>query len=268
METFLNLSGTAWAGIYTLLTAGLLGVAIVAALYAKRQWDVARSQIDEAQRANREATRPYVIVTIEPGATSRTFFDLSVKNIGRRPALGVSIKLDPAPIRANEVRGAEIANIKMLTEPIAMIAPGAEMRTFYDSHIERANAKGLPTQHHVSLTYRDSSNHEYEEESLLDIDAMKGTMYSDEKTIHHVAKHLEEVKKVMKSSQVLGRRGGLTVDAVVESRADNVARSERLEYDQLKEQLEFVRRATPDSDTIPRLERRIADYEAAHSMDA
>lgn len=46
METFLNLSGTAWTGIYTLLTGGLLGVAIVAAWYAKRQWDVARDQIE------------------------------------------------------------------------------------------------------------------------------------------------------------------------------------------------------------------------------
>ena len=267
METFLNLSGTAWTGIYTLLTGGLLGVAIMAAWYAKRQWDVARNQIEESQRADREATRPYVIVTIEPGPTSRSFFDLSVKNIGRRPAFEVCISLEPAPVRAKEVSGVEIANVKMLNEPIAMIAPGGEMRTFYDSHIERANAKDLPTEHHVSLTYRDSSGHEYDEASLLDIDALKGTMYSDEKTIHHVAKNLEEVKKILKSAQVLARHGGLTVDAITESRADNVARSEREEYENLKKHLDLVRQATPDSESISGLERRIADYEESLSLE-
>lgn len=155
----------------------------------------------------------------------------------------------------------------MLNEPIAMIAPGGELRTFYDSHIERANAKDLPTEHHVSLTYRDSSGHEYDEVSLLDIDASKGTMYSDEKTTHHVATNLEEIKKILKSAQVLARQGGLTVDAITESRADNVSRSEREGYERLKKHLDLVRQATPDSESIADLERRIADYEETLSMD-
>jgi hypothetical protein len=48
-DTFWGLSATAWTGFTTLLTAGLLGVAVVAAIYAHRQWKSAREQINAAR---------------------------------------------------------------------------------------------------------------------------------------------------------------------------------------------------------------------------
>jgi len=90
-DSFWGLSATAWTGIYTLLTAGLLAVAVVAALYAKRKWNSTRQQLMETRQAELEARRPYVIVTIEPSETSRHLFDLVVRNIGQRPAESVSI---------------------------------------------------------------------------------------------------------------------------------------------------------------------------------
>ena len=103
-ETFWGLTQTTWTAIYTLLTAGLPVVAIAAALYAKRQWQSTREQLGETRAAQLEAERPYVVVTIEPGATSRHLFELVVRNIGRRPALAASIRLDPPPVR-QESRG-------------------------------------------------------------------------------------------------------------------------------------------------------------------
>jgi hypothetical protein len=143
-DTFWGLSASAWTGIYTLLTAGLFAVAVVAALYAKRQWDSARGQVEETRKAELESRRPYVIVTVEPSEVSRHLFDLVIRNIGQRPAEMVSISLDPPPVRARETDGHELSNAKMLKEPVAMIAPGQEMRAFYDSHIERNGREGLP----------------------------------------------------------------------------------------------------------------------------
>lgn len=267
MDVFWGLSSTGWTAIYTLLTAGLLVVAVVAAWYAKRQWVASRESVEDARRAARETTRPYVIVTIEPTATSRHLFDLCVRNIGQRPALDVSVKLDPPPVRASEVAGLEIAKVKMLTEPIKMLAPGQELRAFYDSHIERADAEGVPSDHKVSLTYRDSSDYLYTEGSVLDLEAMRGAMFTEEKTIHHVAKRMEEVVKVLKTSSVLSRRGALIVDATTESRLDRDAQEEHDEYERNVNHLAIIRQAAPSDPSVADLEHRIAKYEKKAAVE-
>ena len=76
--------------IYTIITFGLLVVAVVAALYAKKQWQIGREQAEDARTAQVEASRPYAVVAIEPSGASRHLFDLTVRNIGQRPALSVS----------------------------------------------------------------------------------------------------------------------------------------------------------------------------------
>lgn len=268
MDSFWGITATGWTAIYTLLTAGLLAVAGVAAWYAKGQWEATRESVEDARRAAREAVRPYVIVTIESTATSRHLFDLCVRNIGQRPAFDVSVTLDPPPVRADETSGLEIAKVKMLTEPIHMIAPSQEMRAFYDSHIERADAEGLPSAHRVSLKYRDSSHHSYNEQSVLDLDAMQGAMFTDEKTVHHVAKRLEEILKVLKASSLLRRRGELTVDAVTEPRSDHVRRVEREDYERNVARLRLFRQAKPSSPVVTELERKIAEYEEEQGPSA
>src|SRR5215212_6683047 len=83
-------------------------------------------QAAETRQAQLEASRPDVIVTIEPSGANRHLFDLVVKNVGQRPALNASITLDPSPVRASEAQGHELAEARMLSEPVAMIAPGQE----------------------------------------------------------------------------------------------------------------------------------------------
>jgi hypothetical protein len=230
-DTFGGLSATAWTGVTALLTAGLLLTAVVAAIYAKRQWDIARAQIAEGRAAELEARRPYVIVTIEPSDSSRVLFDLVVRNIGQRPAVSVSIGLDPPPVRAREEDGFEIANAKMLTEPVAMIAPGQEMRTFYDSHFERAGRDDLPALHRVELSYQDSSGHKYAETGVIDINAMMGTIYHTVKTVSDIGESLEKIQETLKDASVLARQGTLAVEASIEPRAEQQERlaSERAE---------------------------------------
>jgi hypothetical protein len=250
-DTFWGLSATAWTGITSLLTAGLLGVAVVAAIYAKGQWDSARAQIEnareqarEARKAELEARRPYVIVTVEHSEVSKQLFDLVVRNIGQRPAVTVSISLDPPPVRARETDGFPLSNAKMLTEPVAMIAPGQEMRAFYDSHIDRNGRDDLPTSHKVLLSYQDSSGHQYTETSVIDIHPMKGAMHTTVKTVHDIGKSLEEIQKTLKHAPVLGSHG--TLEVSVERRAE---KQERLaaEWEERRRHHEgLVRQLLPD----------------------
>jgi hypothetical protein len=240
-DTFWALSATDWTGIMALLTAGLVITAVLAALYAARQVKLARQQAEEARTAEREASRPYVIVTAETGLTGPPLFDLLVKNIGQRPAVNVSITLDPPPIRASEPAGFEMAKIKMLNEPVAMIAPGQEMRILYDSHFERHNRDDLPSFHRVSLTYQDTSGHQYSETPVLDLDAMKGGIYTSVKTIHDIGKSMAEIQKILKRASILGSLGSVEVDAAVEPRERKRERLAR----EMAERQERLRRTVP-----------------------
>lgn len=245
MDRFLGMSATTWTGIYTIITLGLLVGAAVAVWYAKKQWATAREQAADARRAQLEASRPYVIVTVEPSPTTRHLFDLVVKNIGQRPAFSVSIKLNPAPVRANEKSGHEIAKAKMLNKPISMIAPAQELRAYYDSHIEREGREDVPSSHQVTLTYQDSSEREYSEAGVLDLEAMSGVMYVEARTIHDIAKALDEIRKTLSRASLLNRKGSVQVDASIEWREEMRQRLAEQRAERMKQYGDIVAKVRP-----------------------
>lgn len=225
MDSFWNvLAHPAWNGIYAIFTLGLLIFAWLAARYAKKQIV--------------ETTRPYVIASVAPSKASPHLFDLVIENIGRRPALNLSIRLDPPPQRATETPNLEITHIKMLTQPIAMLAPGQKMSTFYDSHQDRRDREDLPTFHNVLLTYKDSSGKKYNEESVLDIEALKGTMFVSVKTTHDIGKALDRITKVLERSSLLQKSGAVEVEASLESRT---TKEERLDSERAADAAEYHR---------------------------
>lgn len=234
MDTFLGLSSAAWTAIFTL---GLLVVAVAAAWYAHRQWKIGRDQVADARRAEAERLRPYVIVTVEPSAATRQLFDLVIRNIGVRPARNVHVTLDPPPRRARETRF-ELSKAKMLTEPITQIAPSQEFRAFYDNYRERNGRDDLPTSHVVTLVYSDSFGKEYREESVIDIDAQKGTNYVDVLTLHDLVKTLQGIGKILEHSSVLGKSGSLNVEAAIETWNE---REMRLEQEEIERQEDYER---------------------------
>lgn len=120
-----------------------------------------------------------------------------------------------------------MAKAKMLNQPVAMIAPGQEMRAYYDSHLDRHGREDVPNNHEVFLQYRDSSGHKYKEGSVVDLEAMKGVIYTEVKTLHDVGKSLAEIQKTLKGASVLARRGSVAVDAAVEPRSEQQDRRAR-----------------------------------------
>ena len=226
LDEFWGLTQTGWTAVAALAAAATLVVAIIAALYARRQIQIAHQQSEDNRKAQAEADRPYVIVSLESGETTRSFVDLIVQNIGRRPAFDVRISLDPPPVRANEVPGYELAKMRLLNEPISQIAPAQALRAFFDSQIERHSRTDLPSVYTATLTYRDSGGGNYSESATVDVRALQGVMYTDVYTVHHVAKELKEVTKALKRSGLLNG-ATLSVDASVEPRDARREREER-----------------------------------------
>lgn len=238
MDTFLGLTSTMWTGLYTILTFGLLVVAVAAAVYAQRQWATARA-------ISREATRPYVIVNIEASGAGPQLVDIVAKNIGTRPAFEVKLSFDPPLLAARTTPLFDPTKAKMLTESIAMIAPGQEMRIFFDDHRGRAERRDLPLAHNATVTYRDAFREQFHDEYILDFDAHRGGSYVDVKTVHDIGKTLDEIHNVLRRASVLAKGGNLDVQAAVESRerrearksAENLEQIERIHrHDELRRQ--------------------------------
>lgn len=258
--TFLGLDTTAWTAIYTLLTAALLLVAVFAAAYAFKQWQTAKTHAAEQRKAHTEATRPYVTVTVEPSLASKQLFDLIVRNIGKRPAENVTINIDPPPQRAREIDNEELhmRNMKLLNQPMAMLAPGQEVRAFYDNHLVRKNHPELPTAHKVTVAYTDTDSEPYGGDFVLDLEALKGMSWTEVGSIHTISQSIDSISKLLNRSSVLHRRGSLSVDAVTEDREQAQLREAQENFDSELGQVEFLAEISPKERTLASRRSKLA----------
>lgn len=199
MDTFWGLTATDWTAIYTLITLLLWVTAVVTVVYAARQWRDTRA-------ANLETMRPYVLATAEPLLSDRQVFDRSIRNIGQRPAIDVRVEIDPPPRRSSDpAEGPTLGKLRMLNEPIAMIAPGQDMRTLWDDHAKRHEVD-LPWVHRVKIEYSDTSGHRFAEQAIIDLSAMCGTGWRVEKTIHDVGQAVERIARSSERTLDVQRR--------------------------------------------------------------
>ncbi|MCT2008386.1 hypothetical protein [Micrococcus lylae] len=240
MDTFWGLTATAWTAIYTLLTFGLLAMTVIAGLYAKRQWETTRD-------AQVEATRPYVLVTLEPGERSMQMVDFVVRNIGVRPAYNVTISIEPPLLRAREREGNEMAAMRLLREPTAMIPPGQVTRLFYDHMPERADKDDLPEHHTAVVTYQDSSGKEWTDTFDLDLRMLEGALFHSYDDLHTVSQTMKKIEKTLSHARVL-KSGEIDVAAVTEPRADHEVRVLREEYESELERANLMRQVGGERD--------------------
>lgn len=247
MGVFWGLTETAWEAISATATVGMLVVAVVAVVYAKRQWESAREQLAAARLADAEASRPYVIVTLEPSAASEVILNLVIRNIGKRPATDVTVRLDPPPVRARESEQYRLAATRMLNEAMATIAPGQELKTLFDSLMERKDRADLPDRHDVEIQYSDTSGNRYNERSVLDVAATKGALTIQVKSLHDIGKTLEKIERLLDGSTVLGRHGYLDVASVVETYDGHRQRLETEEAESDEQRLSLMQRYMPAS---------------------
>lgn len=224
MDTAWGLTATQWAAVAALGTAATALIAFVTAWLVLGQLRAARRQLTDARSAQAEQERPYVIVFIDTSEASPQLMDLVVQNVGKTPAWNVRIHLDPPPVRAQETPGLKLANARLFNEPLPLLPPGRTIRAFFDSAIDRKGAD-LPTEYRVRVTYENLAGERWEEESVLDLDTLRGAMFTEIFGMHHLAKAVREMSKHLGKASILGQRGWVETDTAIEARVD---RNERV----------------------------------------
>lgn len=228
MDDAWGLTATEWSAVAALATIATALVAAITAFLILRQLHAAREQLSEARKAQAEQERPYVIVSIDRSEAGSQLMDLVIQNIGKTPAHNLRLSFDPVPIRAKETPGLELANTRLFNEPLPLLPPGRVIRTFFDSAIDRKDSE-LHSEYNVQVTYENTSGERWKEDSVLDLDVLKGAMFVETYNMHHLAKAVREMGKNLSKASILQRRGYAQTDTTVEART---ARDQRVHAEQ------------------------------------
>jgi hypothetical protein len=222
--TFLNLDGTGWTAVTALATVLLVVTALVAA------W-IAVVQLRSAKQTWREERRAYLVADFESSPASLHIIDFVVRNIGRTAATDVRIEWDQAPIPGRNTYGEPFADARIFHEPVPMVAPGREYRLLFENFVERHNKPDLIDRFTVTLRYTDRWHVEHVEHFPLDLGVLKGSRFVMVKTVHDLAKSVEQITAILKNAQAFQSR---PVQVVTETR-EQQAQREQAQWDELRD---------------------------------
>ena len=215
--------------IEALATLTAVSAVIVAWFQLRDSRTAVKEQSRQAEQAALDQSRPYVLLNVDVGRDSIHTMDLVLLNVGAGPAYDVAISVDPPLRRADEVEGEVLAQARLFTRPIAMMPPGYQLRSWFDTAIARSGRTDLPEVHRVTINYHDGRGHEWTETTVLDLGIPNGLLFIEEYNIHHAAKALREIAKLLKSSAIM--KGNL--DVTIEERS---AKSVRLAAERAERQ--------------------------------
>jgi hypothetical protein len=167
-------------------TAGTLGVAVVAALYAKRQ-------VDHAREERTDRNRPFVTVALEPSHS--LVANIVIRNNGATLAKDVHFTFDPPWVSSDPER-TKIRESKIWTEGIPSLVPGAELRIFADTFPER-HKTDLPTSYSVQVTCRGADSATFSETYVLDFDVFHGYSTATLYGMHELADAVRAMNRKM-----------------------------------------------------------------------
>jgi hypothetical protein len=122
----------AWAALAQWVTAA---IAFGAAIFAYQQ-------VKEARKTRERVAQPEVIVFVDHHQVRR-YVDLVIKNFGQTTAYNIRITLKPLEVARyiNQETGEEVRHL-LIPKTIAVLAPGQEWRTVWDSVVRRENFPG------------------------------------------------------------------------------------------------------------------------------
>ena len=164
-----------------LLTAALVYYAYKSARAAVRNIKLIKQNDDKR-------TLPYVVLEV---VNDMPFYGVRMVNLGATAAHNVVVIAEP---KIEMVFPNYRKPIKFLHEPVAYLAPSAHFETDIGSFrdIERENPPKIYT---GTISFENDDGKRFEHEFVLDFTPYTDTVHKDEKTIHHVAKHLEELTR-------------------------------------------------------------------------
>jgi hypothetical protein len=154
----------------------IVGVIAAATFYALRQ-------VREVRITQEKVAQPNVVVYAAVNPEVVHYLDFVVTNYGQTPAYNVKLKfpvLTVAPYE-NLVTGEHITEL-CLPDEIAVLAPGQEWRTLWDSAIEREQHRknvgrdALGSRFEGTVKFRDSDDNWYTNRTILDWNGFRNTL--------------------------------------------------------------------------------------------
>jgi hypothetical protein len=184
-DSIASLSSDNWQAIGSM---GTLGVAVVAAVFAK-------NQVQEARRVREEQSQPQVIVDFEPHSI---LMQIVVTNTGATTARSVKVAFDP-PLTSTliETRKTMLLDAKILTDGIASLPPGKTYKLLFERTPDRYDRPDLPRSYTATASWVHGKK-KFEEVYILDFDIYYGYNSVQVYGVHDAAKALRDMRSTMK----------------------------------------------------------------------
>lgn len=170
-------------------------VAIGAAVFAYQQ-------VSEARRTRERVAQPEVIVFLDHHKVRR-YVDFVIKNFGQTTAYNIQITLPPLDVAryVNQSTGKEVRHL-LRPDKIAVLAPGQEWRTVWDSVVRRQNFEGeLTDQYGGHVTFDDKvsgkDRRTYCNPIALDIKMFWNTMWIEQRKGRSVENALYDISETL-----------------------------------------------------------------------
>lgn len=156
----------------------IVGVVAVATYYVLRQMRAARLTLE------RQA-QPEVVAYAALNPEFSEYLDFVLTNYGQTPAYHVKLKFPVLTVTPyeNPVTGEQITEL-CIPDEVAVLAPGQEWRTLWDSAIEREQHRSrnggrdvLGSRFEGTVKFRDSSGNRYTNRAILDWNSFRNIWF-------------------------------------------------------------------------------------------
>ncbi|WP_234807826.1 hypothetical protein [Mycolicibacterium bacteremicum] len=188
-----------WAAVAAIAQSATVIVAVLAAIYA-------RGQVREARETRERVAQPEIVVFVDHHQIRR-YVDLVIKNFGQTTAYNIQITLPDLQVARYKSRATdeEVTHL-LMPRAIAVLAPGQEWRTVWDSAVRRENFEGTLQDQYVGRVDFDDrvdgpGKRSYSNPIILDVKMFWNTMWierkkgrSIENALYDIAETLENYK--------------------------------------------------------------------------
>lgn len=174
-----------------------VAIALGAAIFAYQQVQLARE-------TRERVAQPEVVVFVDHHQIRR-YVDLVIKNFGQTTAYNIQITLPGLEVARykSEATGQEVTHV-LMPKKIAVLAPGQEWRTVWDSAVRREKFQGeLRDQYGGFVEFDDkvdgADKRTYRNPIALDIRMFWNTMWIEQKKGNTVESHLRDIATTLES---------------------------------------------------------------------
>jgi len=151
-------------------------------------------QVREATRLREAQVRPFVVVDFD---VETVLIQLSIENTGRIAARDVRLAFEPE-MRSTRDDPWPPDRSTLMSQGIPTLPPGKKYRFFLDSFPARVE-QGLPLTYQAHVSYRmDGRKRPFEDAYTLDLTFLLGLGKTERKSVHDVAKALDDIKTEMR----------------------------------------------------------------------